>query len=94
MKYLVQTTEVYRVDSEAEAVELIESAKKDRMFTLTKYTTEYKEVKSKGEVVDDYYKVTLTKMINDIKEPASYVNVYYSELTTATAVINNSEVEF
>lgn len=92
MKYLIQTTEVYRVDSESEAVELVEKEKKSKLFTLTKYTIEYKEVKVKGELVDDYYKVTLTKVITDIKEPSSYVNVCYSETTTAT--INNSEVEF
>lgn len=79
MKYLIQTTEVYRVETEPEAVALIEEAKHEKMFTLTKYTTEYKEVKVKGEVVDDYYKVTLTKVINDIKEPTSYVTAIYTE---------------
>lgn len=79
MKYLIQTTEVYRVETEPEAVALIEQAKQEKMFTLTKYTTEYKEVKAKGEVVEDYYKVTLTKVINDIKEPTSYVTAIYTE---------------
>lgn len=66
-KYLIQTTEVYRVDSEAAASDLIEDAKKE--FALVKYNCEHKEKKQKGEVVDSYYKVTLVKAFTDEKEP-------------------------
>lgn len=77
MKYLITTTEVYRVDTEAEAQELINEAKKDNYFTLSKYTSEYKERKAKGEVVDDYYKVSLTKTFSDIKEPGLQITISY-----------------
>ena len=76
-KYLVSTTEVYRVDSEAEAKELIEQAKVAPEYGLAKYTSEYKERKQKGEVIDEYYKVTLVKKFNDEKEPEASVTVMY-----------------
>ena len=47
-KYLIQTTEVYRADSETEAQEIISAAKAAEEYTLTKYSSEKKEVKAKG----------------------------------------------
>ena len=76
-KYLVSTTETYRVDTENEATKAIEEAKQDGSYVLGKYTSEHKERKSKGEVIDEYWKLTLTKLFNDIKEPNSIVNVGY-----------------
>jgi hypothetical protein len=76
-KYLVSTVETYRVDTEAEATAAIEAAKKDDAYILGKYTSEHKERKSKGEVVDEYWKLSLTKLFNDIKEPDSIVNIDY-----------------
>ena len=76
-KYLVSTTETYRVDTENEATKAIEEAKQNGSYVLGKYTSEHKERKSKGEVIDEYWKLTLTKLFNDIKEPDSIVNVNY-----------------
>mgnify|MGYP003474638914 CR=1 FL=1 len=76
-KYLVSTIETYRVDTEAEAAKAIEEAKNDNSYVLGKYTSEHKERKSKGEVVDEYWKLSLTKLFNDIKEPESIVNIDY-----------------
>jgi len=76
-KYLISTIETYRVDTEAEATAAIEEAKKDGSYILGKYTSEHKERKSKGEIIDEYWKLTLTKLFNDIKEPDSIVNVGY-----------------
>lgn len=73
MKFLISTTEVHRVDTENEAVMLIEDAKKDGNFILTKY----KEKKAKGEIIEEYYKVTLTKSFTDIKEPSVQTTVTY-----------------
>ena len=78
MKFLIRTTEMYRVANEDEAKQLIEAAKKDRNFTLTKYTSEYKAKKSKGEVVEDWYRVTLTKDFTEEKEPDRTASVQYS----------------
>lgn len=77
MRFLVNTTEVYRVDTEAEAAALINEAKQNSAFALTKYSSVKKERKSKGEVIDEWYHVTLVKTFNDEKEPAEVVNVIY-----------------
>ena len=79
MKYLLETTESYRVPSEEEAKELIESAKKGGNYILKKYSSQYKERKQKGEVIDDWYKVTLVKYFNEEKEPITQVEVTYDE---------------
>lgn len=76
--YLITTTETYRVNSERAAVELIESAKKDTIYELSKYTSQKKEIKSKGEVIDEYYKVTLTKKFSDEKDPGEQITVDYN----------------
>jgi hypothetical protein len=68
-KYLISKTEVYRADTENEAAALIASAKNSSDYTLTKYSRDYKEKKQKGEIVDSWYKVSLTKVYDDEKEP-------------------------
>lgn len=77
MKYLINTTEVYRVDSENEAAQLIENAKQESGYILGKYTSQYKERKQKGEVIDSYWKVTLNKQITSEKEPECQTVIKY-----------------
>lgn len=77
MKYLIQTTEIYRADSESEAQAIIDDAKAATEYTLTKYSSEQKEVKAKGEVIDEYYKISLTKVFTDIKDPIGRTSVVY-----------------
>ena len=76
-KYLINVTEVYRVDTESEAKELIESAKNASEYQLVKYTSEHKERKAKGEVIDEYTKVQLVKRFTDEKEPEEITTVIY-----------------
>lgn len=77
MKYLITTTEVYRFDTEEEATNFIEEAKKEPGYILTKHTVEYKETKRKGEVEDYYWKTTLVKGFNNIKEPTADIDIKY-----------------
>lgn len=99
MKFLCQTQEIYRVGSEAEAASLIEEAKIDKRFTLLKSSTEYKTIKSKGEIIDEYWKVTLVKYFTDLKEPDCEARVDYTieagafpnPITTET---NDGGIEF
>ena len=79
MKYLISTTEIYRADSETEAVQLIEDAKKDNHFILSKYSSQFKERKQKGEVVDSWYQVSLKKAFTDEKEPEFSTHITYSD---------------
>ena len=76
-KFLVSTVETYRVNTDEEAKNLIEEAKNSSMFELGKYSSEYKEQKSKGEVVDSWYRVILTKKFNAEKEPSQHIKVDY-----------------
>ena len=77
MRYLIQTVETYRADTETEAQGVIAEAKAADEYTLTKYSSEKKEVKSKGEVIDEFYKVVLTKVFTDIKEPDTVASIIY-----------------
>lgn len=81
MKYLIQTVETYRVDKEDEAKKMIEEAKADNHFILKKYSSEYKERKQKGQIIDTYYKVTLTKAFTDEKEPEFRTEISYANDT-------------
>lgn len=78
MKYLIKTVETYRVANEAEAKQLIEESKVDRNFTLSKYSSEYKNTKAKGEIVDEWYRVILTKDFTPEKEPDCTTTVNYN----------------
>lgn len=75
--YLVQVQEIYRVNTEKEAQDLISSAKEESGYELIKYNCEHKEKKSKGDVIDDWYKVSLVKRFNDEKEPVFKYRVSY-----------------
>jgi hypothetical protein len=76
-KYLIQTTEVYRVDTEVEVENLIAEAKEETIFDVVKYNCEHKERKQKGDVIDDYYKVSIVKSFTLEKEPDRQVLINY-----------------
>lgn len=76
-KYLITTTETYRVDTEEEVKEILEESKNDFNYTLVKYSSTYKEKKEKGEVVDSWYRLTLTKTFTDEKDPDRDVQITY-----------------
>jgi hypothetical protein len=76
-KYLLKTTEEHRADNEREAAELIETAKADNRYILSKYSSVKKERKAKGEIVDEYYIVTLVKTFDDPKDPIGEASVEY-----------------
>ena len=77
-KYLINVTETYRVDTEAEAAKIIEEAKVDGNYVLSKYSSVKKERKQKGEIVDEWYKLTLTKVFDDEKEPIGSATIEYN----------------
>lgn len=75
--FLITTTETYRVLSEHAAQELIDAAKADGTYELVKYNCEHKEKKAKGDVVDDWYRVILTKRFNNELEPENRYDITY-----------------
>lgn len=78
MVYLVKTTEQYRAESEQEAKNFIEEQKKNKNYTVDKYSSEYKCTKAKGEVVDEWYRVSIVKSFTSEKEPDCNVSISYS----------------
>ena len=78
-KYLLNVTEVYRVDREEEAIQMIQDAKDSSEYTLIKQSYTYKERKQKGEVVDSWYQVSLKKVFTDEKEPEFSTHITYSD---------------
>lgn len=76
-KYLIQTIETYRADTESEAEQLIADAKASYEYELKRHNAEKKEVKQKGEIVDEYWKVSLTKKFTDEKFPSSQTSIIY-----------------
>lgn len=78
-KYLISTTEMYRVDSEAEAARLIEEAKHSDKYILSKYSSTYKERKKNGEIIDAWHRVILTKVFDEEKEPMNSIGIEYND---------------
>lgn len=68
---LIKDTEYWRADTESEALAFINQARAEG--NVVKYSNEYKEVTVKGEVVDSYYKITLSRNFDDMKEPLGLV---------------------
>lgn len=92
--FLTKVVETYRADSEAEAKALIEEAKKDGHFVVSKYNSEVKTVKAKGEVIDEYRRVTITKDITSEKEPDIQMGLSYQSYGfNEDAVADNDEGE-
>jgi hypothetical protein len=55
----------------------LEELKKDPAFTVTKYSSVKKELKQKGEVVDEWIRFSVTKVFNNEKEPDSIIDISY-----------------
>lgn len=77
MRYLIKTTEVYRVADEEEAKTLLEELKADHSYELAKYSSVKKERRRKGEVEDEWVQFTVTRVFNSEKEPCSEVEITY-----------------
>lgn len=77
--YLIKVTEQYRCDTEAEARHLIEEAKQNKQYTVIKSSSEIKTLKQKGEIVDEWRRVMITKEFCSEKEPDCFIMPNYSE---------------
>ena len=67
-KMLLKTTDIYRVDDETEAVEMIQNYKNNQTtdgYTLTKSGYVLKNKKAKGEIIDSWVVVTIEKTFNE-----------------------------
>ena len=67
-RQLLKTTDVWRVDTEEEAVDMIEEAKDKQAeggYSLTKSSYVMKTKKSKGEIVDCWYICSTEKTFSE-----------------------------
>lgn len=77
--YLIKVTEQYRCDTESEAKNLIEEAKQNNQYTVIKSSDEIKTVKQKGEIIDEYHRVLITKEFTSEREPNCQLRPDYLE---------------
>lgn len=77
--YLIKVTEQYRCDTEEEAKNLIEEAKHNSQYTVVKSSSEIKNLKQKGEIVDEWRRVMITKSFTSEKEPDTQILPNYEE---------------
>lgn len=67
-KYLINRIDTFRVDTEKEAKDFVEQLKRGDGEVI-KHSIEYKEQKSKGEVIQSWYRLVVKRQYNDEKEP-------------------------
>lgn len=76
MTYLINVTNVYRVPTVADALELRKELEKGAGELVSfSYTTKY--IKAKGEIVEEYQQVKAKIVFNDEKEPESDIREGY-----------------
>lgn len=76
-RYLTNVVETYRVATEEEVETFLKELKDDPKFTLSAFSYKKKEIKSKGEVIEEYYLVSVKKEFNIEKEPTNFVDITY-----------------
>ena len=76
-KFLINSTLVYRVPTVAEVEQLHEELINDTHFTLNAFSYKTKQIKQKGEIIDEYQLVTAKKLFNDEKEPGTNIDIKY-----------------
>ena len=81
MNWLIKVVETYVVPTVQGVEDLHEEFLRDNHYQLTGYSYKTKEVKSKGEVIDEYQVVTATKVFNQEKEPCYECEICYQDNT-------------
>ena len=78
-RYVISDTTVYRVPDVAAVEELHQELLDDGSFQLVGFSYKTKQIKAKGEVVEEYQVVTETRVFNEEKNPDTFVEVKYEE---------------
>ena len=77
MKYLINSVDTYRVGTVAEVEQLHAELKDDPNFELVSFNYKTKQIKQKGEVIEEYCLVQAKKVFADEKYPKAQVNIIY-----------------
>ena len=67
MEYLISSVDTYRVTTVEDVERLHEELKNDTHFTLASFSYKTKQIKQKGEVIDEYQLVAAKKIFNNEK---------------------------
>lgn len=76
-KYLVKSVNTWVIPSVDEVEQFHEELLKDNSYQLTTFGYKTKQIKAKGEVVEEYQVVTETRVFNEEKNPDTFVEVNY-----------------
>ena len=79
MAYLLTATEIYRLPNEQAVEVFLQELKADKHFEIVKYSSTKREAKSKGEVVDEWIRFSVTKAFNMEKEPTDNIKIHYTK---------------
>lgn len=77
MKYLIKSVHTWRVATVDDVENLHQELLDDNRFQVTTFGYKTKQIKAKGEVVEEYQVVTATLSFNEEKDPDSFVNIEY-----------------
>ena len=77
MRYLLKAVDTYRVPTVADVEILHEQLLDDPTFDLTAFSYKTKQIKAKGEVIEEYQVVSATKVFTDEKNPEDVYTVSY-----------------
>lgn len=80
MEYLLKVTNTYRVPNEDAALELRERLANEPCGRLTTFTHTLKEIKEKGECVEEYWVCKATIEMTKEKECDRKITVSYEEV--------------
>ena len=79
MYYNLKTTNVYRVPTVEDALRLRKWLEREGVGELTSFSYKTKQIKVKGEVVEEYQLVTATITIDNEKDPEGVVCINVEE---------------
>ena len=80
MRYLLKTVLTYRVGTVDEVEELHDELLNDTTFDLTAFSYKTKQIKQKGEVVEEYQVVAATVVFTEEKIPERKVIPSFEEM--------------
>ena len=77
MRYLLKAVDTYRVPDEAAVETLHDELLNDPTFDLVSFSYKVKQIKAKGEVIEEYMVVQATKVFTNEKDPEDVFTVTY-----------------
>ena len=80
MEYLLNTVVTYRVHTVEEAEAMHERFKTDGRFELVQFSYTTKDIKEKGEVVDQYQVVKMKLIFTNEKNPEATYQLDFEEV--------------